>query len=185
MVANTWPLIAAGPVSTNSTPSRPTETVRLPDAPANMYTLPRTCRTWMSEAGCAAATPRNSDASIATLRPHPKARLRPRVHMVSIALTILHQLGGGALQLLAIFRVHRLGSAARRLSWHAVAVGKLIQRRVGPRQHVRHHALRTLDLSHRVARIRRNVLVHVQLVIGAADERLGEINRIVHDSDHG
>ena len=45
----------------------------------------------------------------------------------------------------------------------------------------RDHALRPLHFAHHLARIRRNVLMQVQLVIGAADERLGQINRIVDD----
>ena len=46
---------------------------------------------------------------------------------------------------------------------------------------MRNHASWTIDFGDHAARIRRHLLVHVQLVIGRADERLGEIHRVGHD----
>ena len=43
----------------------------------------------------------------------------------------------------------------------------------------------TNDFNHRIARIRRDVLARCSHIIGRADERLGQINRIVNDHDDG
>ena len=48
---------------------------------------------------------------------------------------------------------------------------------------MRHDALRTIDLHDDLTRIRRDLLMRIQGEVGRADERLGEIHRIVDEDD--
>ena len=49
----------------------------------------------------------------------------------------------------------------------------------------RHRALGTFHLANYFARIRRNLLVYVQFIIRAANERLGKINGVLDVGHHG
>src|SRR3954451_15899665 len=61
------------------------------------------------------------------------------------------------LQLQHVFRIHRLGAAARRLERELFLDGELAQKRVRTGQVMRHVALLALDFRHVLTRVRRDL----------------------------
>src|SRR5581483_11622875 len=102
------------------------------------------------------------------------SRAERRVKILGIELVsklgLLRKFPDSALQLFAVFRIHRFGSAAGRFIGNAIALTEFNHKLVGSREVVGYGTFGPLHLANHLAWIRSNVLVHVQLVIGAADK---------------
>src|ERR1051325_11255633 len=132
--------------------------------------LPRTGRTFTGAFGFTPGmVPAPASAPFTTWAdPRTPATIEPASRTsANHLLRIAHRL-----QFLAILRIHRLGAAARGIERNLVVVAELVEIGIGARQQMRNHAARTIDLRHHAARIRRHLLMQIELVIRPADERL-------------
>ncbi len=68
--------------------------------------------------------------------------------------------------------------------WDAITLGELIKEIICAGEQIRHCAFRARDLVHHLTGIRRDLLVQVQFIIRGADERFGEVYRVVNDLDY-
>ena len=90
-----------------------------------------------------------------------------------------------ALELLAILGIHRLGAVEVQLARQAVVIGEAVDLVVLAGQPIRHVALGPHDLGHDRARVGRHLLREIEPILGAADQRLGQIHGVVRDDDPG
>src|SRR5262245_10638327 len=88
---------------------------------------------------------------------------------------------GQRFQLFAVLGIHRFGTTASRLVRDAVVHAEFVEVRIRSGKQVRDHASRSIDFSDNAARIRRHLLMEVELVVGRSDERRGEVHGIRDD----
>src|SRR5439155_181249 len=122
----------------------------------------------------------NSDATGGAMRPGNRSSPARRIGRFEDAQRPAHERP----QRVDVVRIHRGRAALRGFEGEAVSDGELVKIRVRSWQTTWNDAARAIDFFDDLTRIRRHLLVQIELVVRGADERLGQIHRVVHDRGH-